>query len=265
VVELRTDVAHSARIYDYLLGGKTHYPVDRAVGEQLRVALPRVVATALQNRAFIARATRHVASQGVSQFLDLGSGIPTSPNLHEIAQSVAPESRVVYLDNDPIVLAHSRALLVSDPRGRTAYLDADLREPEKILASPELRESLDLTEPVGLSLAAVMHFVPDDLDPYGIVRTLVDAVPSGSYLMMSYGTGDFADQDHPQGADAYEAQGITVRLRTHAEVLRFFDGLDLLEPGVVPLNLWRPDGDTPTGPDAEAAARLVYAAVGRKP
>jgi hypothetical protein len=263
-VDLRTDVAHTARVYDYLVGGTTNYPADRAAGDQLRSALPHVPATAVQNRAFRARAARHAAGEGVRQFLDLGSGIPTSPNLHEIVQAIAPESRVVYVDQDPIVRAHAEALLAGNPRGRTAYLDADLREPKKILDSPELRDTLDLTRPVALSLTSVMHFVPDEDDPYGIVRAFVEALPSGSYLAMTHGTNDLADGDTAPGASTFEVQGITMRVRTRAEVAAFFDGLDLVDPGVVPLHEWHPDAGTPTGPFAERAGRSAYAAVGRK-
>jgi hypothetical protein len=259
--DLRTDVAHIGRVYDYVLGGKTNYPADRAVGDQLMAASPLVTRAAAQNRAFIGRATRHIAAEGVRQFLDLGSGIPMSPNLHEIAQAVSPDCRVVYLDNDPIVLAHARALLVSDPRGRTCYLDADLRQPERILCAPDLREALDLTRPVAVSLGAVLHFFPDDQDPYGIVRAFLDALPSGSYLTLTHATNDFIGAEAPKFARAYRSQGIPTAARSRDEVACFFDGLDLVGPGVVPMNLWWPDACTPIGPEA---GRLAYAAVGRK-
>ncbi|ABW12495.1 protein of unknown function DUF574 [Parafrankia sp. EAN1pec] len=177
-------------MYDYYLGGKDNFPADREAAEQVIGTFPSVRALARQNRSFMTRATRYLAGEmGIRQFLDIGTGIPTSPNLHEVAQSLVPAARVVYADNDPIVLAHARALLASSPQGRTVYLDADLRDPESILDSPQLRETLDLTQPVALSLVAILHFIKGD-EPYAIVRRLLDALPAGSYLVLTHGTAD---------------------------------------------------------------------------
>ncbi|MBL7487956.1 SAM-dependent methyltransferase [Frankia sp. AgB1.9] len=265
-VDLRTDVAHSARIYDYFLGGKDNFPADRQAAAQIQAAFPHTPAAAVQNRAFLVRTVRYLAQAGIRQFLDIGTGIPTRPNLHEVVQAVAPQSRVVYADNDPIVLAHARALLTSDARGRTAYLDADLRDPGRILAAPELLDTIDLTQPVALSVIAVLHFVPVENDQYGIIRTLVDALPSGSYLTMSYLTADHNPDQVAKLVSAYRAQGIDVTARTQAEVAQFFQGLDLITPGIVPLHLWRPDDPASAGdPATEAGGNIVWSAVGQKP
>lgn len=264
-VDLKTDVAHSARMYDYYLGGKDNFLADRHAAEQVRQAMPEVVFGAVQNRAFLVRAIRYLAAEaGVRQFLDIGTGIPTRPNLHEVAQTVAAQSRLVYVDNDPIVLAHARALLVSHPEGATAYLDADFREPERILASPELLDTLDLTQPVGLSLGALLPFIPEQADPERIVCQLMDALPSGSYLTLTYLTTDFSPAEVTRTVDIYRAQDIPVHPRTHDDVLRFFDGLDLVDPGLTPLHRWRPDSTTDQ-PGAEEGGRLAYAGVARKP
>jgi hypothetical protein len=265
-VDLRTDVAHSARIYDYFLGGKDNFLADRQAAAQIQAAFPHTPAAAVQNRAFLVRAARFLAGEaGIRQFLDIGTGIPTSPNLHEVVQAAAPESRVVYADNDPIVLAHARALLASDPRGHTAYLDADLRHPGRILGSPELRDTLDLARPVALSVIAMLHFVPVEQDQYSIIRSLVDALPSGSYLTMTYLTADHNPDQIAKLASIYRAQGIDITPRSRDEVAQFFDGLDLAPPGLVPMHLWRPDG-TPTGdPATEAGGGAAWAGVARKP
>ncbi|ONH28668.1 SAM-dependent methyltransferase [Pseudofrankia asymbiotica] len=244
-VELRTDVPHSARVYDYFLGGKNNYPADREAAELVLKSGPNTRISAQANRAFLHRVARHLAGAvGVRQFLDIGTGIPTSPNLHEIAQGVAPEARVVYADHDPIVLAHARALLKGRPEGRTAYIDADLREPEKILGSPTLLETLDLDEPIALSIIAILHFIPDSDDPFGLMRRYLDALPSGSFLAITHVTPDFAPEEARQVTEIYRARGIPLRARTRAEVSRFFDGLDMVEPGVQVVHRWRPDAGT---------------------
>ena len=182
---------------------------------------------------------------------------------HEVAQSVAPECRVVYVDNDPIVLAHARALLTGTPEGRTAYLDADLRDPAKILESAELRDTLDLSRPVALSFLAILHFIPDAEDPYAIVRRYLDALPSGSYLAITHGSSDIATPESEQSAEVYRKRGIDINLRTHAEIERFFDGLEFVEPGLQPLHRWRPED---TGGDDQADIQVsVYGGVARKP
>ncbi|MDT3438096.1 SAM-dependent methyltransferase [Pseudofrankia sp. BMG5.37] len=265
-MDLKTDVAHSARMYDYYLGGKDNFPADRQAAEQVRTTMPEVVHGAVQNRAFLVRAIRYLAAEaGLRQFLDIGTGIPTSPNLHEVAQVVAPTSRLVYVDNDPIVLAHARALLTSRPEGATAYLDADFRDPQRILTAPELLETLDLTRPIGLSLGALLPFIPEQADPEGIVRQLIDALPSGSYLTVTYLTTDFSPDQVAKTVDIYRAQNIPVHPRTHDEILRFFDGLDVVDPGVTPLHRWRPDATVVDSPEAEEGGRLAYAGVARKP
>ncbi|MFC1439188.1 SAM-dependent methyltransferase [Streptacidiphilus sp. N1-10] len=240
---MRTDIAHSARIYDYFIGGKDNFPADREAAEQVLALRPSLALAAQANRRFMCRAVDFVVSQGIRQFLDLGTGIPTSPNTHEVAQAAAPQSRVVYVDNDPMVLAHARALLVSAPQGRTAYIDADIREPATILGHPSLLKVLDLDQPVCLMLVAVLHFVGDEEDPYGLVSELLAACPSGSRLILTHGTEDFSDEAGAEALRAYRASGVNLHLRTAAQVLRFFDGLELAEPGLQLVNRWRPDND----------------------
>jgi hypothetical protein len=262
-VDLKTDQPHSARMYDYYLGGKDHFPTDREAAEQTLTVFPNARIAAQANRAFMIRTTRYLAGQvGIRQFLDIGTGIPTSPNLHEAAQGIAPDARVVYADNDPIVLTHARALLASTPAGRTAYLDADLHHPESILDAPELRATLDLTRPVALSLIATIHFFPDSEDPHAILDRLLQALPSGSHLTLTHATADY-DEGMERVAAAYRANGIPAQQRGRADVARFFDGLDLIDPGIQIVHRWRPDDDTPNNlTDAQVS---FYGAVGRKP
>ncbi|CUU59748.1 S-adenosyl methyltransferase [Parafrankia irregularis] len=247
-----------------LRGGKDNFPADRQAAEQALAVFPHGRVTARQNRAFLHRVTRFLAQEaGIRQFLDVGTGIPTSPNLHEVAQGIDPGCRVVYADNDPIVLSHARALLTGTGEGRTAYLDADLREPEKILESAELRDTLDLTRPVALSVIALLHFIPDTDDPYGILRRYLDALPAGSYLALTHVTPDFAPDEVGRVVEIYRGQGIPATVRTRGEVERFFDGLDVIEPGVQPVHRWRPDDTSLDGPtDAEVN---VYGALARIP
>ncbi|WP_232330526.1 SAM-dependent methyltransferase [Nocardia fusca] len=264
-IDLRTDVAHPARMYDYFLGGKDSYDADRAAAEQALRNFPAVRLTARTNREFMRHATRYLTEQGIRQFLDIGTGIPTEPNLHQVAQGLAPESRVVYVDNDPIVLAHARALLVSSEEGRTAYIQADAGDPEAILAAPELRATLDLSQPVAVSLMALLHFVPGDV--YEIVNTLMAPLAPGSYLAMSHVTTEFDDgPDDPDGMarllQVYADRGIPVRPRTRAEVARFFDQLELVDPGVEVIHRWRNSGiEHPQSHDKKVS---LYGAVGRK-
>ncbi|MFE9251379.1 SAM-dependent methyltransferase [Streptomyces sp. NPDC007088] len=231
-----TSAAHPARVYDWLLGGKDHYPVDQAVAEALP---PGAVQGARQNRAFMHRAVKWLARQGVDQFLDIGTGIPTEPNLHQVVQSVNPAARIVYADNDPIVLAHAEALLVSSPEGETHYLPADVREPEELLA--RAGKHLDLTRPVALSLIALLHFLPDSQDAYGIVRRLVAALPPGSHLVLTHSAYDLFPEALEKSAADYRAAGIEMALRGRPEVARFFDGLDLVPPGLVTASEWHPE------------------------
>jgi hypothetical protein len=261
--ELNLEVPHSARMYDYYLGGKTNYAVDRQAAEQAITVSPHARVGAQQNRAFLHRAVRFLTEQaGVDQFLDIGTGIPTSPNLHEVAQAVAPTARVVYVDNDPIVLTHARALLASSPQGRTAYLEADLRRPMDVLASPILAETLDLSRPVALSLVAVLHFFPDATAPAAIVRQLLEALPTGSYLVMSHGTGDFAPEETQRFVDLYNQRGIPFLTRSRAEFAALVPaGMELIEPGIELVHRWHPDTDPDLYTDAEIS---VYGLIARK-
>ncbi|MBW8481391.1 SAM-dependent methyltransferase [Actinomadura sp. PM05-2] len=240
---MRSDVPHPARIYDYLLGGKDNFEADRAAADEVVRHIPTLPRYTRSNRDFMVRMARHlVRGHGIRQFLDVGTGLPTSPNLHEAAQEIAPETRVLYVDNDPIVLAHARALLTSAPEGRTAYLDADLRDPASILESAELRATLDLARPVALTLIAVLHFVPDLAEARSYVRALLDPLPPGSALTITMAPDpDETDPTVGAGADAYRAQGIPFATRTRAEVEGFFTGLDLVEPGVTRTEHWHPD------------------------
>lgn len=249
--QVDTRKAHPARVYDWLLGGKDNYAVDRAVGKQLPLVARR---SARQNRAFIQRAAKWLADQGVDQFLDIGTGIPAAPNLHQIVQQIIPSARVVYADNDPIVLRHAAALLVSTREGKTDYVEADVRHPDLILE--HARRSLDFGRPVAVSLIALLHFIEDEDNPYDIVRTLVSALAPGSFLVISHGTFDFEPDGARTIAAPYRSGGITIRPRTKAEVERFFEALDLVPPGVVPAPTWRKDRRRPS-----EARSVVYAGV----
>jgi hypothetical protein len=254
-----TSVAHQARVYDYWLGGKDNFAADRVVGDKALQASPDLRVTARANRAFLGRAVRFLAGEaGIRQFLDIGTGIPSANNTHEVAQGVAPESRIVYVDNDPIVLAHARALLTSAPEGVTAYLDADARDPDTILASAAT--TLDFTEPVAITLLGILQVLKD---PRAVTSRLLDAVPRGSYLVISVPASDLDPEVQATLARNLNESlpGITYSFCSNAEVTRFFDGLELVEPGVVPLNYWRPG---PGGPDP-ARKLSAYGAVGWKP
>lgn len=252
-------VPHPARRYNYWLDGKDNFAADRASGDAIKEAFPQIVAAARENRRFLGRAVKVLGDLGVRQFLDIGTGLPTAGNTHEVAQAHDPSARVVYVDNDPLVLAHARALLTSHPEGRTAYLQADLRDPEGILADPELAATLDLDEPVALLLVAVLHFVGPGDDPYGLVRTLLDRLPSGSYLVLTHATSDLLA---PQVRAKLSALPSDFTDRSEAEVRRFFDGLEMLEPGLVVVSEWRLDeGATPVDPSHVS----VWGAVARKP
>jgi hypothetical protein len=259
-----TSAPHPARRYNYWLGGKDHFAADRESGDAIAAAFPIVVELARANRAFLRRAVRVLAEGGVRQFLDIGTGLPAPDNTHEVAQRVAPESRVVYVDNDPIVMVHARALMQGDPRGRTAYLESDVRDPGAILSSPILRETIDLGQPVALLLIAVLHFLHEDEQTAGVVAQLLDALPSGSYLVMSHGTMDFST---PAGVAAYEKMfasgGTDVRARPRATIAGYFSGLEILEPGIVPVSDWRAEDRVTDRPVSEDLC--IYGVVGRKP
>lgn len=259
-----TETAHSARIYDYILGGTDYYPADQEAGDAMIREWPAMPVHMRANRDFMNRAVRYLAGEaGIRQFLDVGTGIPTSPNIHEIAQAAAPDSRVVYVDNDPLVLALSQGLLDSTPQGRTAYVEADMLDPAAILRTPEFRGTLDLGAPVALTVIAIVHFVLDADDAVGIVRRLLEPLPSGSYLAMSIGTAEFAPDEVGRVAREYAARGMPMRLRTYPEAEEFFEGLELVGPGIVQVHKWRPDGtDTEPIRDEDIA---MYGAVARKP
>jgi hypothetical protein len=262
---LDTSRPHSARMYDYYLGGKDHFPVDKQAAEAVAEAYPGIFTCARENRAFMHRATRVLAQEhGIRQWLDIGTGIPTEPNVHQVAQSVVPEARVVYADNDPLVLKYAERLMRSTPQGRTTYIEADVNDPDALLTAPELAEVLDLSQPVALSLNALMHFITDARDPYGIVGRLMAALPAGSALALSHCTPDFDPPTWEKVTDIYTGAGTPVQFRSQQDVTRFFDGLDLLEPGVTVGHRWRPS--QPAGPDTPTDAQVsLWAGVGIKP
>ncbi|GAA2493489.1 SAM-dependent methyltransferase [Winogradskya humida] len=254
-------VPHSARIYDYWLGGKDNFAADRQVGDAMLQAIPGLRAMAAENRKFVHRAARDlVTEEGLRQFLDIGTGIPTRPNLHEIAQRLAPETRVVYVDNDPIVLVHARALMVSSEQGRSEYISADIRDPDSILTEKVLQENLDLKQPVGLTLIAILMLLADEADPWTLVAQLRDALPSGSVLAITHPTADFNPAAVGEAVAAARGAGMTLVARTKDEVARFFGDWELLSPGIVPTSAWRPD--TPVD---NPEATYYWAGVARKP
>lgn len=261
--EIDTSRPHPARIYDYTLGGKNHFAADREVADQALASWPSARVTARENRAFLGRAVKYlVAEAGVRQFLDIGTGLPTTGNVHEVAQSIVPECRVVYADNDPLVLAHARALLTSSPEGRTAYVQADLRDPKSILSAPQTREVLDFSQPVALMLVAVLHFVTDEDNPAGIVRTLLDALPPGSYLTASHVTGEHNRAETAAAQRTNRSAGIPLGTRDSDVFARIaFSGLDLVSPGVVLVSDWRPEGSESRPLPSEVS---LYGGVARK-
>ena len=255
-----TSVPHIARVYDYWLGGKDNFAADRELGERTLQAYPNLVFSVRANRAFLTRTVRFLAAEmGIRQFLDIGTGIPTNNNTHEVAQGVAPECRIVYVDNDPIVLSHARALLTSKPEGACAYIDADLRDPDKILASAA--DTLDFSQPVAVMLVAVMHFISDDAEASAIVGRLTDACVPGSFVTVSHAASDIdAEQQTEMVRRLNQSVAEKATLRDRAGVTRLFDGLELVEPGVVRVAEWRPDTQleaaSPTG---------LWGSVARKP
>ncbi|MFI6583116.1 SAM-dependent methyltransferase [Embleya sp. NPDC050493] len=239
--EIDTSTPHPARMYDYYLGGKDNFAADRIAAEQVMAAAPGAADSARGNRAFLRRSVRLLAESGVRQFLDIGTGIPAAGNTHEIAQAVRPDARVAYLDNDPIVLVHARALMTGDERGRLTYIQGDLRDGGALARIPEVREVLDFDEPIALMLLAILHFVRDSDDPAAIVAELRDALPTGSYLVLSHASADFDPARANSGAQVYDRATAPVVLRSHAEVEQLFAGFELLAPGLVNLPRWRPD------------------------
>jgi hypothetical protein len=255
---IRQDVPHSARMYDYFLGGKDNYAVDREAAERVLGVFPNMRTAVRANRGFMRRSTRALAQRGLRQWLDVGTGIPTSPNLHEVAQSVAPDARVVYVDNDPVVLAHSRALMTSSPEGRTAYIHGDVRNPDAIWAAPQLARTLDLGQPVVLSMVALLHFVPDIREAKAIVDRLFDPLPAGSALVLSHATAELDPEGAPRVQKIYNQVGTTLQLRSSEQFATFFDGLNLLEPGIVTAHRWRPDDDGDRPPDHVTDAQVSF-------
>lgn len=250
-------IANPARVYDALLGGKDNFAADRAVAEKLAAAKPALLANVRANRAYLGRVVRYLATEcGIRQFLDLGTGLPSLENTHEVAQRAAPSSRIVYVDNDPVVLAHARALLVSTVEGATSYLSAEIREPERVLE--RAAETLDFGKPIAIMLLGVLYMIPDADQPYGTVAAYVDAVAPGSYLAISHPASDVDAEEAAEAAREYDnALPTTQTNRNRAQVTKFFDGLELIEPGVVQLNKWRPDsGDVDPGIEISSWAGL---------
>jgi len=255
-----TSRAHPARVYDYWLGGKDNFAADREAAQLALQAYPQLARAVQANRKFLARAVRYLTGEaGVRQFLDIGTGIPAADNTHQVAQREAPESRIVYVDNDPIVLLHAKALLKSAPPGACDYLQADLRDPEAILAGAT--RTLDFARPVALMLLAILQFIPDEEDPAGLVSRLLAALPPGSFLVVSHPTDDFNPNRQGESIKRYnERVAEQATLRDEAGTTRFFDGLELVEPGVVPVSKWRPDSDL-----VAAAPSSMWCGVARKP
>ena len=258
---LNTGIAHPARTWDYWLGGKDHFAADREAAEAAESLLPSMPRIARADRAFLSNVVRFAAGEaGIRQFLDIGTGLPTVDNTHEVAQRVRPESRIVYVDNDPIVLAHARALLTSTREGKCDYIDADVRDVAKIL--DRAAATLDFSEPMALMMLGLLLYVPDADDPWEIVARLLSAVPSGSYLAISHGASDVDPERSAPFADTFnEHSASPLKLRTRAEITRFFDGTELLEPGIVQIHRWRVGPDTPGFADN----LITWCGLGRKP
>ncbi|MEU4242467.1 SAM-dependent methyltransferase [Actinoplanes sp. NPDC026619] len=258
-----TTVAHPARRYDYLLGGKDNFEADRESARRIEEQMPTIRLTAQENRWFLHRAVRFLAERGIRQFLDIGTGIPTSPNTHQIAQEADPTARIVYVDNDPLVLVHARALLTGDPRGRTAYLEADLRDPQKILDRPEFAEVLNLAEPVGLLLVAVLHFIRDDDNPKQIIDTLVDALPEGSFVAATHVTLEYMSPEQFAAVRATAERQTAARSGAELAALFTHPRLQLVEPGAQSVARWWPEGaPQPRPPVEQVACNGILAQVG---
>jgi S-adenosyl methyltransferase len=252
----------AARMYDYALGGKDNYQVDRDAADRV-MELYNYKLGARVNRKFMERMVRSmIRDEGIHQFLDIGTGIPTQPNLHQVAQELVPHARVMYVDNDPIVLAHAHALMVGTPEGVVDFVDADFSDPARVLDALTQLGTFDLSKPVVLSLIAVLHLVPDDRDPHRTVATLMDAFAPGSYLAISHATADYQPEAIGQIERDLSARGVPFRPRTLAEFSRFFDGFTVVEPGLVPPHRWRPI-ESALPPEADAEISL-YAGVARK-
>jgi hypothetical protein len=262
--EIDTSRPHPARIYDYYLGGKDNFAADRETARLAARVWPEIRTSVRENRAFLARAVRYVAEAGVDQFLDIGSGLPSVGNVHEVAQAVIPSARVVYVDNDPIVHVHGRALLTSRPEGECAYIQADLRQPKKILEHPAVRETLDFGRPIALMLVAVVHFLMPEDDPAEVIKVLVDALPSGSYVIASHGTTEYGTQEEADIVIGhFRAGGVAIAPRDGRDFADLvFTGLEMVPPGVVLTPEWRP-ADTALRPSAREVGS--NGGVARKP
>ncbi|AKJ14589.1 translation initiation factor IF-2 [Streptomyces incarnatus] len=260
IARLRTDVSHSARVWNYWLGGKDNYPIDQEVGDQILAFVPGLPRSAVADRQFLTRAVEHLAGkEGIRQFLDIGTGLPTVDNTHEVAQRVDPTCRIVYVDNDPIVLSHAHALLTSTAEGATDYVDADVHDPDTIVECAA--RTLDFSRPVALTLLGVLNFIIDTGEAQAVVRRLLDAVPSGSYLVISHPTTEVDGEAMTEAVRHWNSQGSApMTLRTREELLRFFDGVHLLEPGVVTCSRWRP-----TQRQAEIIDVPQFCGVAKKP
>jgi hypothetical protein len=262
--EIDTAVPDPARRYDYWLGGKDNFAADRASGDMIAARFPHITTAVRENRRFMHRAVSTLTTAGIDQFLDVGTGLPTAPNTHQIAHAINPAAKVVYVDNSTLVLVHARALLTADSGAAdTAYVDGDLRHPDSILQAPTLRETLDLTRPVGLLLIAVTHFLTDDDHPYALVKELIDAMPDGSWLALTQLAQELLPADVLDDFDDLNTKaGIPMRCRTLDETREFFTGLNIAEPGIVPVNRWRSDDEPPPRPsDTETA---VYGGIACK-
>ena len=262
--EIDTSRPHAARMYDYYLGGKNHFAADRETADKVIAAMPGVRTGPRENRAFLGRAVRYLAAEaGIRQFLDIGTGLPATNSVHEVAQAVAPDARVVYVDNDPLVLVHARALLTSAPEGQTAYIQADLRDPGEILSSPVVRSVLDFSKPIALMLVAVLHFVGDEDKPAELVAALRDALPPGSFLVASHVTAEHNPAGSAAGQRAYRGGGVSMRPRDSDEFAEIaFAGLELVPPGIVLVSEW---GRSDSGPLPPANEVNAYCGVAYKP
>jgi hypothetical protein len=261
LARIDTSVAHPARIYDYWLGGKDNFAADREAGDLVLASRPGLRESVQANRVFLGRVVRLLAGElGVSQFLDIGTGIPSVSNTHQVAQAITPDAKIVYTDNDPIVLAHARALLTGTSQGTLAYLDNDLRDTDALLT--QAAKTLDFSQPIAIMMLGVLHLIPDEDDPWAIVARLVDAVPSGSYLVITHPASDLLPETQGEASRRYNQNVATVQtLRPRAEVARFFEGLDLLDPGIEQWHLWRLEpGDVP-----DTSLKSGHAGVARKP
>lgn len=256
---IRCDIAHNARVWNYWLGGRDNYPVDRVVGDRVTGMYPSIGEVARADRAFLGRVVHHLAGDvGISQFLDIGTGLPTGNNTHEVAQHTAPDSRIVYVDNDPTVLAHARSLLTSSPEGATEYLDADARDPERILRAAE--RTLDLRRPVAVMMLGILNFVLDTDEARSVVTALMDPLPSGSHLVLTHPTRELGGEGNAAAMDFWNKNATPpITARSRFEFASFLDGLDILDPGIVSCSRWRADNHS-TGPEV-----AQFGAVGRKP